>query len=186
MTLSLSNEEKRILLKLARDTISTRLSGSQPPRPEAGGVLRELCGAFVTLHKQGSLRGCIGYVRGVKPLIETVVEVAASSAFDDPRFPAVRAAELPELEIEISVLSPLRTISASSEIEVGVHGIMITHGFHSGLLLPQVAGEYGWDRETFLAHTCRKAGLQQDCWKKRGAKIEIFSALVFSESELAE
>jgi AmmeMemoRadiSam system protein A len=185
MTLKLSDEEKKTLLKLARDTISARLKGGEAPRVEPSAVFGELCGAFVTLHKQGALRGCIGYVRGIKPLVDTVREVAAASAFEDPRFPQVREKELPDLEIEISVLSPLRPVSSSGEIEVGVHGLMITQGFRSGLLLPQVAGEYGWDRETFLAHTCRKAGLPQDCWKQPGTRIEIFSALIFSESEFA-
>jgi AmmeMemoRadiSam system protein A len=184
MTFRLSDEEKRSLLELARGTIAARLKCGEPPRIEPGAVLSEPCGAFVTLHKQQQLRGCIGYVRGIKPLIDTVSEVAAASAFEDPRFPQVSAAELPDLEIEISVLSPLRLITDVKEIEVGVHGIMLTQGFRSGLLLPQVAEEYGWDRETFLAHTCRKAGLPGDCWKQRGTEIEIFSALIFSESKL--
>lgn len=186
MTLTLSDDEKQILLKLARDSISARFTETEPPLPPAGGTFNMLCGAFVTLHKQGSLRGCIGYVRGIKPLGEAVRDLAAASAFDDPRFSPVQEAELPELEIEISVLSPLRQIADSAEIEVGTHGIMITRDHHSGLLLPQVATEYGWDRETFLSHTCGKAGLSRDCWKQRNTSIEIFSALIFSESEMQQ
>ena len=186
MTLTLSDDEKQILLKLARDSISARFTQTEPPRPPASAALDKVCGAFVTLHKQGGLRGCIGYVRGIKPLGDSVRDLAAASAFEDPRFPPLQEAELPELEIEISVLSALRRIADSEEIQVGTHGIMITQDYHSGLLLPQVATEYGWDRETFLSHTCGKAGLRRDCWKQRNTIIEIFSALIFSESKMQQ
>jgi AmmeMemoRadiSam system protein A len=110
-----------------------------------------------------------------------VKEVAVSSAFEDPRFPPVQRSELAQLTIEISVLSPLRRITDPREVVVGVHGILIRRGFRSGLLLPQVATEQGWDRETFLAHTCRKAGLPMDAWKSPDVVLEVFSATVFSE-----
>ncbi|MBN2535112.1 MAG: AmmeMemoRadiSam system protein A [Spirochaetales bacterium] len=151
--------------------------------PEPTRVLLTECGAFVTLHKKGKLRGCIGYVVAVKPLFNTVQDVARSSAFSDPRFPPVMESEIPDLEIEISVLTPLKRITSIDEIEVGTHGIVIKRGFSSGLLLPQVAAEQGWDRDTFLTHTCYKAGLPGDCWKKSDTRIEVFSAIVFNEKD---
>ena len=141
------------------------------------------CGAFVSLHKQGGLRGCIGTFIGLRPLVNTVQEMAISASLNDPRFPPVSEDELKEIDIEISVLSPLREIKDLSEIEVGRHGIYITRGYLSGVLLPQVATEYAWDRDTFLQHTCQKAGLPPDAWKQEGTKIEIFSAQVFGEKD---
>lgn len=113
--------------------------------------------------------------------METVKEAAQSSAFHDPRFPHVNKQEAAEISIDISVLSPPRRIQNIDEIRVGTHGIIIRQGFRSGLLLPQVAEEYGWDRDTFLTHTCYKAGLPGDCWKAGETEIEIFSAEVFGE-----
>ena len=138
-------------------------------------------GAFVTLKKQGRLRGCIGLIEGKKPLYETVEEMAQTAAFKDPRFRPVKEDEFKELDIEISALTPLRQIEDVNEIEVGRHGIYIVKGFHSGLLLPQVATEYNWDRNTFLRETCVKAGLPLNAWKDKGTKIFIFSASVFGE-----
>jgi AmmeMemoRadiSam system protein A len=177
----LTPEEKKILLETARRAITARLSKGKPDYPEPTELLKEKCGAFVTLHKRGSLRGCIGFVVASKPLIQTVAEAAQSSAFADPRFPALKQQELQDIDIEISVLSPMRRIESVEEIRVGVHGIMLRNGFRSGLLLPQVATEYGWDRETFLTHTCYKAGLTGDCWRSPETEIEIFSAVVFGE-----
>jgi AmmeMemoRadiSam system protein A len=142
-------------------------------------ALMEKKGAFVTLKKGGQLRGCIGHIKGVKPLYRIVREMAVAAAFHDPRFNPVTEAELPELEIEISVLTPLRQITDVEEIEVGKHGILIEKGVQSGLLLPQVATEYGWDRKTFLEHTCRKAGLSTDAWKDKETRICTFCAEVF-------
>ncbi len=116
-----------------------------------------------------------------RSLIETVREAARASAFNDPRFPPLQASELGEIGIEISVLSPLRRVASVEEVRVGVHGVMLRNGLYSGLLLPQVATEYGWDRETFLTHTCYKAGLPADCWRSDETEIEVFSAVVFSE-----
>jgi AmmeMemoRadiSam system protein A len=116
-----------------------------------------------------------------KPLIDTVAEAAQSSAFSDPRFPALTQRELREIDIEISVLSPMQNIESVEEIQVGTHGIMLRNGSRSGLLLPQVATEYGWDLETFLTHTCYKAGLSGECWRSPETEIEIFSAVVFGE-----
>jgi AmmeMemoRadiSam system protein A len=142
-------------------------------------ALKEKKGVFVTVKKRGQLRGCIGYTRGVKPLYKIVGEMAVAAAFHDPRFTPVTEAELSDLEIEISVLTPLKRIKDVEEIEVGKHGLLIEKGFRSGLLLPQVATEYGWDRKAFLEHTCLKAGLPRDAWKDGKTSICTFSAEVF-------
>jgi len=145
------------------------------------GALEKKMGAFVTLKKQGRLRGCIGLIEGTKPLYETVEKMAQAAAFEDPRFRPVQKDELGGVDIEISALTPLRQIENVREIEVGRHGIYIVKGFHSGLLLPQVATEYNWDRDTFLREICAKANLPQDAWKDKDTKIFIFSASVFGE-----
>jgi len=182
----LTDEEKKFLLKIARQTIETYArEGRKPELPSPDQVsenLRSKRGAFVTLHKKGMLRGCIGVFEGRGPLYQTVSEMAIASGWEDPRFPPLDESELKDIEIEISVLSPLRP-AKPEEIEVGKHGIYITKGFYRGVLLPQVATEYGWDRETFLAQTCIKAGLNPDAWKEPDTKIEIFSADVFSEKD---
>jgi AmmeMemoRadiSam system protein A len=180
----LTGREKIILLQTARISIEVRLFGKKAEYPEPTPLLKENCGAFVTLHKEGGLRGCIGYVVAIKPLVETIKDVACASAFGDPRFQPVRKEEYPSLELEISVLSPLRVITDVNEITVGEHGIVIRRGHSSGLLLPQVATEYGWDRNTFLTQTCHKAGLPGNAWKDPATEIEIFSAIVFNEKEI--
>jgi AmmeMemoRadiSam system protein A len=160
------------------------VSGGTAPRSTlASRALDTECGAFVTLHKDGRLRGCIGYVRALKPLRRTVAEMAIQAALHDPRFPAVTASEVPSLDIEISVLSPLEEVDDVSSIEVGKHGLIVQDGARSGLLLPQVATEQGWDRDTFLDHTCLKAGLPAGSWKREGVTILRFTAEVFGESE---
>jgi len=141
--------------------------------------LKENRGAFVTIKEKGQLRGCIGYIQAVKPLYETVKDVAKSAAVNDYRFNPVGQDELDRLELEISALTPLKRIKDISEIEVGKHGLYMRQGFNSGLLLPQVAAEYRWDAETFLKETCRKAGLSQNAWKDMSTEIYIFSADVF-------
>jgi len=182
MKFTLTRDEERCLLVTARRSIYERLGLSldvpQPPMTES---LRSACGAFVTLHKTGRLRGCIGFISSAKPLVETVAEVAQSSAFDDPRFPPVTPEEAPQLEIEVSVLSPFRPVTDANEIRVGEHGILLRRGYHSGLLLPQVATEQGWNREELLDHTCLKAGVPAGSWRESGTRLEIFSALVFRE-----
>jgi AmmeMemoRadiSam system protein A len=180
---TLSDQEKRILLHTAREAISSRLQRRPPDYPEPTDTLRKKCGAFVTLHRGGKLRGCIGFVVARAPLIETVREAAQAAAFQDPRFAPLVLHELDEITLEISALSPLEPVSEPESIQVGVHGIMIHKGLHSGLLLPQVATEYGWDRETFLTHTCYKAGLPADCWRSPDARIEAFTAIVFGEEQ---
>jgi AmmeMemoRadiSam system protein A len=134
----------------------------------------------VTLNVDGELRGCIGYPLPVKPLDETIIEMAVAAASQDTRFEPLRAEEMGRLEIDVSVLGLPEPIADPSEVVVGRHGIIISKGIHRGLLLPQVAVERGWDRETFLDHGCLKAGLPRDAWRK-GAKIEVFTAQVFSE-----
>jgi AmmeMemoRadiSam system protein A len=155
------------------------------PLPPAEGIFGEECGAFVTLHKKGHRRGCIGNMVGRGPLIETIQEMAISSSTQDPRFHRVTIEEMEEIDIEISVLSPMRRIKDVDEIEVGKHGIIMRRGMYQGVLLPQVATEYGWNRETFLENTCYKAGLPGDAWKDPATVIEIFSAEVFGEKSLA-
>ena len=146
--------------------------------PTEPGLLQER-GAFVTLKKHGQLRGCIGRLIAEGPLYLTVQRVAMEAAVNDARFPPVTPDELPEIEIEISVLSPLEPVEDISQIEVGKHGLLIVKGGHQGVLLPQVATEQGWDRKEFLRGVCRKAGLPEDAWKD--AKLYIFTAEVFGE-----
>ncbi|MEE8382489.1 MAG: AmmeMemoRadiSam system protein B [Thermodesulfobacteriota bacterium] len=176
----LTDEEKEILHKIARAAIASRCTGGKYPEIKfTSKTLKEKRGAFVTLHKRGNLRGCIGYIRAQKPLHETIKEMALAAAFQDNRFNPVKKDELKDIDIEISVLTPLKKIDSIEEIEVGRHGIYITKGYHSGILLPQVATEYGWDRNKFLEHTCTKAGLPTDAWKKKDTEIYIYSADIF-------
>ena len=177
--LSLSDEEKGQLKHLARDAIECALFGRDRCKMEISEKLKEKAGAFVTLKLKGELRGCIGYTSAVMPLADVVEKMAIQSAFHDPRFCGLRKDEWSSIDIEISVISPMRKIDNVEEIEVGVHGLYIEKGGYSGLLLPQVAKEYGWDRKTFLEYTCYKAGLPRDAWKSGDTKIYVFSAEVF-------
>ena len=176
----LSRQDKQTLLDLARESIRARATGAPLPTVSAApDVLRRRAGAFVSLHRRGMLRGCIGYIEAVLPLAEAVQDMALSAAFQDPRFMPLTADELDDLDIEISVLTPFEKITDASRIEVGRHGLMIRKGRSSGLLLPQVPVQFGWDRATFLAQTCQKAGLPPDAWKDPGAELFIFSADIF-------
>jgi AmmeMemoRadiSam system protein A len=178
--LGLNDGEKETLRHIAKTVIQSKARGKPVPEFTVDSrTLKEKRGAFVTINRKGQLRGCIGYIKALRPLHETVEEMAAQAAFHDPRFDPVSERELPDLEIEISVLTPLKKIKDVEEIEVGKHGILMEKGFSSGLLLPQVATEYGWDRETFLEHTCYKAGLPKDAWKDEDTVICIFSADIF-------
>jgi AmmeMemoRadiSam system protein A len=179
-----SAEERRWLLRLAHQCIRAAVTGKTLQTPTASPHMREPRGAFTTLHSNGALRGCIGYVIAMAPLAQTICDTARAAALEDPRFPPVTEAELDSLQLEISILSPMFEI-APEDVVVGRHGLMVSYGLRRGLLLPQVAPEYGWDRETFLAHTCRKAGLPLDMWKQ-GAKLEAFTAEVFGEAEPGE
>jgi AmmeMemoRadiSam system protein A len=186
MGFALTETEKSMLLKAARASILAEFGQKQFLPGMLTPTLSTPCGAFVTLTKGGELRGCIGYVTSEKSLYETVIDAAQAAAFQDARFPRVRSEELPDIRIEISVLSPPSKIRDVNEIRVGKHGILLRKGYSSGLLLPQVATEYGWDRDTFLSHTCLKAGMSSDCWKKPGTAIEIFTAVIFGEAETGE
>jgi len=184
--IELTKDQQIKLLKLARKTIADKLGISvdaEMPLFDED-IFKEKCGAFVTIHIKGNLRGCIGYIEGIKPIPETVIEMADASAFRDPRFSSLTADEYKRIDIEISVLSPIEKVNDVNEIVVGRDGVIITRGYNRGLLLPQVPVEQGWDRKTFLEHTCYKAGLPADSWKKPDVLIEKFSAQVFSENEL--
>jgi AmmeMemoRadiSam system protein A len=178
--LGLTNEEKQELHHIARLAIETKTQGkSLPSVSPTTEKLKENRGAFVSLYKKKMLRGCIGSLEADYPLYKTVAEMSLAAAFRDPRFRPVTAEELPYLEVEISVLTPLQKIDNPEEIQVGLHGIMVRKGSRSGLLLPQVATERNWDRMTFLRETCRKAGLPSDAWKEKDTSIYVFSADVF-------
>ena len=169
------------LLGIARRAIEGAVRGSRAPEAtSSNAALQTPQGAFVTITIGGQLRGCIGTFREDTPLFRTVAQMAVAAAREDPRFPPLTESELPGIHVEISALTPMKPVADVNEIEVGRHGLYITRGFNSGVLLPQVATEYGWDRATFLEQTCRKAGLPKDAWKE-GAKILSFEAEVFGE-----
>jgi uncharacterized protein len=179
---SLSDDEKRELLRIARATLREFLhSGRIPPGKPHKESLLQPAGAFVTLHKGGDLRGCIGTMVENTPLYKTVQEMAVAAASRDPRFPPVAEEELADLVIEVSVLGGHRPISSAADVEIGVHGLTIEHAGRRGLLLPQVASEHGWDAPTFITHVCAKAGLPDDAWSQPGARLERFTAQVFDE-----
>ncbi|MBP8645455.1 MAG: AmmeMemoRadiSam system protein B [Syntrophobacteraceae bacterium] len=176
----LTLEDKAQLRKIAREMIEAHCRGKKAPEiRSASPRLEEPCGAFVTLKKHGELRGCIGRIISDRPLAETVAEMAVAAAARDPRFPPLTADELKDIEIEVSVLTPLRKITDPQEIQVGTHGIYIQRNGSAGLLLPQVAVEHGWDRQVFLEQTCNKAGLPRDAWKDPKTEIYVFAAEVF-------
>ena len=178
----LTKKEQRDLLKIARDTITSYVgSGTIPAVDTASRGLNLQSGCFVTIKQHGQLRGCIGNFVSDQPLYRLVQEMAVSAATRDPRFYPMKPPDLDAFELEISVLSPLELISSVDEIKVGIHGIYLVKNSSRGVLLPQVATEYGWDRDTFLRHTCLKAGLPENAWQK-DCLIYIFSALVFGEA----
>jgi len=180
----LSQEQRRQLLTIAREAIAAVLDGKRPElNPVAlDDVLRQPAGAFVSLHtKDGDLRGCIGSIHPVAPLAQAVSASAVNAAFRDPRFYPLKKEELPNLDIEISVMGPIEPVRDAEEIEVGRDGLIVRRGGQAGLLLPQVATDYGWDRESFLRQTCVKAGLPPESWRSPEIRIERFSAEVFSE-----
>lgn len=181
---SLGNSEKQSLLEVARRALTCAVQSREFLADVRGeGVLREPGGAFVTLRKRTSLRGCIGQLPSAEPLIDVIAHCAVAVAREDPRFDPVRLDELCDIEIELSVLSPLAAITPQLIIS-GKHGLLVTRGHQRGVLLPQVAAEYRWSALRFLEETCVKAGLERDAWKDRVTKIEAFTADVFSESSL--
>jgi MEMO1 family protein len=181
---SLNGREKNELLALARKTVEYAVREGKPYEPTASAseVLNQERGAFVTLRKSGELRGCIGYTSAAKPLYMTVRDTATLAAFRDTRFRPVSASELPQLEYEVSVLSPLRRVLDVRQIKVGQHGLLMKNGAYEGLLLPQVPVEEKWDRQKFLEETCVKAGMRSGCWKDENTDIFMFTAVVFGEN----
>jgi hypothetical protein len=180
---SLGRQEKEALLKIAKESVYSAVKERKIYQCSSGGLqaLEQDRGAFVTLKEKGQLRGCIGYIAPMKPLCLTVRDVAAAAALEDPRFRPVEFRELPQLEYEVSVLSPLRRVTDIKQIKVGEHGLVMRKGDKEGLLLPQVPVEQHWDRTTFLEQTCVKAGLPPNAWKDPETDIFMFSALVFGD-----
>lgn len=183
----LSLEEQEILLRVARLTLEGWVKEKKYPSDkdlESYNItpkIREKSGVFVTLHKLGELRGCIGYVTGTTTILQSVIENTMNAASKDPCFPPLEEEELDLVGIEISVMTPLSPVKDIETIKVGEDGLVIEKGFHRGLLLPQVASEWGWDRYEFLEQTCRKAGLPADAYLKKDVRIFRFQAQVFGE-----
>jgi AmmeMemoRadiSam system protein A len=178
--------DRKLLLEVARRALQAAVE----PRESAEKLPRDVVpaqshGAFVTLRKRGRLRGCIGQVGTGQPLAEVVAHCAKAAALEDPRFDPVQPDELPEIEIEISALSPLERLHPD-QIVAGKHGLLVSCGFQRGLLLPQVAIEMRWNGQRLLEETCVKAGLEPGAWRDAGTKIEGFTAEVFSESEFRQ
>jgi len=181
----LTVEQKMVLLAIARESVRAAADGKPLPTFKVDDpMLQERWGVFVTLTRDGELRGCLGEFVGREPLYEAVAERARASSLEDPRFPSVVPAEVDDLHIEISVLRPLKKIESVDEIEVGRHGLYISRGYFRGTLLPQVASERNWNRETFLRHTCVKAGLRPDAWEDPDTEIFTYEADVFGEGDL--
>lgn len=177
-----SKEQKDLMLSTARDVVSSCARNEKIIVNDAlQNISDEPMGVFITLRKNEELRGCIGYVEGYKPLYEAIPEMSEAAATRDPRFDPVKEDEIEEINLEISLLSPLEKIESPEQVEVGKHGLVIKKGLNKGLLLPQVATENKWDSKTFLEHTCLKANLQPDSWKDEEIEIFVFSAEVFSE-----
>jgi AmmeMemoRadiSam system protein A len=180
----LKPEECVALLRLARETIAAALQGEPPPQPpseaERPGLWLPLA-VFVTLRLRGELRGCIGEMAWDRPLSKNVVRAAVASAFHDPRFWPLTEEELPEVQVEISVLSPLQTIARPEDYEPLAHGIVIEVGERRAVFLPQVARQYGWPREEMLTQLSLKAGLPPDAWRDARAVLKIFTIQEFSE-----
>jgi AmmeMemoRadiSam system protein A len=184
MNFSLTQSEKEMLLKDAREAIAARLEKRQARHAEADTAgVNAPCGAFVTLHKGKQLRGCIGRMSSPDPLFKTVRAMALEAAFGDPRFPPLRSGDLEACDIEISALSPLEECPDPETVQVGLHGLYLSCRGHSGVLLPQVPVEQGWDKQAFLDYICVKAGLPPGSYKDPAARLYTFTALVFGEEQ---
>ncbi|KXB03771.1 hypothetical protein AKJ35_00360 [candidate division MSBL1 archaeon SCGC-AAA833F18] len=186
----LTLEEGKFLVGLARQSIETYLDESKKPEtPEVPEKLRESRGVFVTLRKNGELRGCIGRPLPTQSLVDGIIDSSINSAVGDPRFPSLEKEELKNVNIEVSVLTPPEVIEVKTprdypeKVKVGKDGLIVERLGSKGLLLPQVPIEQGWDVEEFLTHTCLKAHLKPDCWLKNDVKIKKFSAQIFAEKE---
>ncbi len=182
----LNEQQQTTLLRVAREAVEAAVKGLTYSPQSEDPALIELGAAFVTLKKHGELRGCIGVIEAHEPMLDSVVNMARAAALEDYRFPQVTSDELPHLKVSISLLTPPRRVTDVNDIELGVHGLIIEQGAHRGLLLPQVAVEWGWDREEFLDHTCRKAGLPKGSWRTDQCKLYSFAAEVFGEEEQEE
>ncbi|MEW5895021.1 MAG: AmmeMemoRadiSam system protein B [Candidatus Omnitrophota bacterium] len=185
---SLTLGQKRRLIEIAKQTIDLYVREKRIfDVTETDPRLQKVEGAFVTIHKRGKLRGCIGNIIGQQPLFLTVRDMAVSASANDPRFNPVLPDELKDIDIEVSVLSTPYRAKSPDEIQMGVHGVIVRRGWHQGVFLPQVATETGWDRETFLSQLCaHKAGLPPDAWRDPGTELNIFTATVFSEHDVHE
>jgi uncharacterized protein len=180
-----SRDEQRELLRIVREAIGAHLRGGAPSLPPLVGPLARRVGLFVTLHLDGDLRGCIGHPDGDQPLGRILIRCAIAAATEDPRFESLTLDEFERVRIELSLIAPIEPVADVAEIQVGRHGLIVEQGGWRGLLLPQVASEHEWDRETFLAHTCLKAGLRADAWKA-GARLFKFEAEVFGDEDGVE
>ena len=183
----LTGAEEQILLQVARLTLEKWVREKKYPSDkdlesyDITPALEQKTGVFVSIHKLGELRGCIGYVTGTTSILHSVIENTMNAASKDPRFPPIKEHELDIVDLEISVMTPLVEVKDVEAIEVGKDGLVVERGFHKGLLLPQVSKEWGWDKYEFLEQTCRKAGLPTDAYKKKDTKIMRFRAQVFGE-----
>ncbi|HJZ10885.1 MAG TPA: AmmeMemoRadiSam system protein A [Acidobacteriota bacterium] len=175
--------QRSVMIDVARNAIGEYLEKRKETSFPNEDYLQAPGAAFVTLKIDKELRGCIGATEARLPLGQTIVQCAIGAAFRDPRFPPLTREEYSLIGVELSILSPMRRIANIEEIEIGLHGIMMTHGMCRGLLLPQVAVEQQWSREVFLRYTCQKAGLPTNAWQLPGVKIEIFSAEIFGEQK---
>jgi AmmeMemoRadiSam system protein A len=173
-------QDRELLLRIARESIAAYVGAAPAHVASDAGVLAREGGAFVTLHNRGELRGCIGHIEQNERLGTVIPRCAVAAASTDPRFPPISEDELRHIDIEISLLGDLEPIAGPDDVEVGRHGLVVEQGWHRGLLLPQVATEWNWNAETFLAQTCYKAGLPRDAWK-HGARVFRFEAEVFGE-----
>ena len=177
-----SDGDRALLLTIAREAIAAHVNRQSQSAISnlQSAILAAPAGAFVSLHKGGDLRGCIGHIEPNEPIGTVVPRCAVAACSSDPRFQPVAADELPSIDIEISLLGPLEPIAGPEDIVVGRHGLVVESGRQRGLLLPQVATEWNWDAEAFLSHTCQKAGLPSEAWR-HGAKLWRFDAEVFGE-----
>jgi len=184
--IELTAAEGGILVATAREAIASRLEGRSPRWPVAGAALSVELGAFVTLRggkgADAPLRGCIGRMDAKESLVRTVRAMAASAAFEDPRFPPMERKELQGIAIEVTVLGPMRHIESVAEIEIGRHGVYLTKGWHSAVFLPQVATEQGWGRDELLVNLCYKAGLSANAWKDSDTRFQVFEGRIFGEA----
>lgn len=178
----LTSTEREVLLALARASIAATVTRREPPTSTGSPTLPDASGVFVTIKRAGTLRGCLGTLRNERGLAAEVSRCASEAASADPRFPPVEREDLPGLRVEVSVLGPLEPIDPSPEaFTIGVHGLVVDDGSHRGLLLPQVAVEWGWSAEEFLSHTALKAGLPPDAWRRPCTRVYRFAAEVFGD-----